>query len=94
MVYVSATSLGCDHEYCFFSSVLEYLKIEKFTMFPGGALDQHEVAMTEDDATALMLENFGAIEDGNRLRKCLFGVGETDAIIGGNRTSTIPGCCT
>jgi hypothetical protein len=94
MVYVSAASLGSDLEYRFASSVLEYLEIEKFTMFLGGALDQHEVALIEDDAAASMLKFFGAIEDGNRLRKCLFGVGETDAAIGGNRTSTVPRCCT
>jgi hypothetical protein len=49
----------------------------------------------ESHVVASMLESPCAIEDGGRLRKCMFGTGETDSAAGGNRmASSISRCYT
>jgi hypothetical protein len=73
-------------------SVIEYLESEEFIVFSGGALDRHEAAVAEGDAADSVLEGSGAFEDGNRLRKCVFKAGETDAGAGANQSASIPGC--
>jgi hypothetical protein len=56
------------------------VETKEWSMFPGVALDKYERSVVDNGASLAMLEGAGPIEDGGRLRKCMFGAGEDSLI--------------